>query len=634
MSKNNQRYYTQGLNFILQKDYQNAYYNFSSVERGNDYYCPSKYRAALAAQNLYDKNSASIMYKEVINSCQNTLFEENSRYNLAKLYFEQKEYKKAHSLFDILANSAKTEKYKIAANYFLGEILSDTKPQTAVSHFLKYLELSPDGKFSKESIEGVLKLNLSLNAESNFILGKALFANGRFESAKKYLLLVPIDKSWFYLTMSARKLGDYEQAKSFLLKGLTDYTEKLNENDLHAAIDFYALFAPTKKQGYLNAVELLEPQSAIGGDYALYMYIDTLPSKDKMPYYHKIYEKYPQGRFASDALWNIIHSQYKKGNYKKVVELAEEHSKKYANTVAAPRVLFFAAKASEKNHQYSKAKTYYNRILDKYPDDYYAFRSKLLLDGRKTAWTFKGKRQINNEKERINFPINYCNIDSKDKPTFDLLMKAGDFALIEDLLGDNEIIKSWINYKQGNKALSTYQAREFISKLETKPKFDDDVYKLAYPLYFVEEINNHSIDFDLDPYVVIAIIKEESHFDTGARSYVGAGGLMQVMPDTASFIATKYGIPYNATLRNNVDNNIQLGCAYLDFALSQLSKKYLFAVAGYNGGHNAVKKWNETLKYTDYDEFVEEIPFSETQNYIRKVFRSYWNYLNIYDNID
>ena len=77
-----------------------------------------------------------------------------------------------------------------------------------------------------------------------------------------------------------------------------------------------------------------------------------------------------------------------------------------------------------------------------------------------------------------------------------------------------------------------------------------------------------------------------------------------------------------------------MGCAYLDYALSQLSKKYLFAVAGYNGGHNAVKNWHNTLNYTDFDEFVEEIPYSETQTYIRKVFKSYWNYLNIYDRID
>ena len=634
LAKNNQRYYLQGLDFISKKDYQNAYYNFSSVERGNEFFCPSKYRAALAAQNLYDKNSAAVMYKEIINGCDNTLFEEIARYNLARLYFEQNEYKKAQGLFDALANSATTEKYKIAANYFLGEILAKTAQDKALNHYLKYLKYAPDGRFANESIDGILKLSVPLNANANYILGVALFKNARYAQAKKYLLHVPPEKSWYYLTMSTRKLAEYEQAKSFIDKGLAEYSGTVDEKELQNAIDFYALFAPNKKRGYLNAVELLEPSAAAGGDYALFSYIGFLPAKERIPYYHRILNVYPDGRFASDALWNIIHSQYKKSNYKKVIELAEQHAKQYPNTVAAPRVLFFAAKAAEKNHQYSRAKTYYNRILDKYPDDYYAFRARLLLNGRKTAWTVKGKKEINTENQKIKFPIEYCKISGKDKSIFDLLVDVKDWALLEDLLGDNEIVKSWINYKQGNKALSTYQAREFISKLEIKPQMNNDVYKLAYPLYFVDEVNKYSSEFDLDPYIVMAIIKEESHFDTSAKSYVGAGGLMQVMPDTASFIAGKYGIPYNSALRNNIDNNIQLGCAYLDFALSQLSKKYLFAVAGYNGGHNAVKKWNETLNYSDYDEFVEEIPFAETQTYIRKVFRSYWNYLNIYDTIN
>ena len=98
-AKNNARYYRQGLDFIAKKDYQNAYYNFSSAEKGNEYYCPAKYRAALAAQNLYDTDSAILMYKDVINGCANTIFEEVSKYNLAKFYYQQKNYKKAEPLF-------------------------------------------------------------------------------------------------------------------------------------------------------------------------------------------------------------------------------------------------------------------------------------------------------------------------------------------------------------------------------------------------------------------------------------------------------------------------------------------------------------------------------------------------------
>ena len=635
MSKNNERYYKQGLNFISQKDYQNAYFNFSSVERGNDFYCPSKYRAALAAENLYDKNSAAIMYREVINSCSGTLFEEHSRFQLAKLYFDQTEYKKAQSLFDVILKSSEIDRYKIAANYFLGQILLEENPKDAQMYLLKYLEEVPDGKYADSAVDGVLRTKLPLNAKQNFTIALSLYQNNWFADAKKYFSYVPIEKSWFYLMMCDRKLQNYKQAKNYAYKGLSEYGLKnLSDNEIHEVIDFYVQFLGTKKNGYLEIANMLLPQMLVGGDYALYKYIELIPQAERMPYYHRIVDIYPKGRFAPDALWNILYSQYKKGHYKKVFELAEEHNKNYPDTISAPRVLFFAAKSAQKAGLYSKSKNYFNKLFEKYPDSYYSFRAKLLLDNRKTAWTIKGKRVLNSQNAKIEFPINHCKISSKDVPIINLLMQVEDLRLIENILSENEVMKSWTNYQRKNYAISSVQAQEFIAKNQGKVDFSDTMFKLAYPMHYSEEISKHSQEFDLDPYVVLAIMREESHFDTGAQSHVGAGGLMQVMPDTAKFIASKYSLPYNENLRYDTDKNIQLGCAYLDFVLSQLSKKYLFAVAGYNGGPNAVKNWTNSLNYSDYDEFVEEIPYPETQNYIRKVFRSYWNYLNVYDNID
>lgn len=634
LSKNNQRYYVQGLEFINKKDYQNAYYNFSSVVKGNEFYCPSKYRAALAAQNLYDKNSAILMYKDVMNECSGSLFDENSQYNLAKLYFEQKEFKKAEVLFEQIAKSATNKNYKLAANYFLGEIYSTKKPTKSLSAFLHYLVIAPAGKYSKDAISGIKKLNKTLNSEEHFTLGVALYKNGFYKEAQTHFAFVPIEKSWFYLAMGNAKAGDTKQAKTLIQKGLSEYSANISEEELHQAIDTFANYSVPPKSGYLSAVNILTPKALAGGDYAMYKYIENIPAKEKQPFYLKIIEKYPTGKFASDALWNLILGHYKRKDYDKVIKMAESHNKSYPNTIAAPKVLFFAAKAAEKRKNYTKSRNYYNRILEKYPDEYYAFRAKLLLNGRKTAWTIKGKRQLNSHNKNIKFPLTYCNIKSKDLPVLNSLMDAGDWKLLEHLLEDNEIVKSWTNYKAGNKSLSIVQARNFISKLETKPNFKDDIYKLAYPMYFEEEINKYSQIYDLDPYIVLAVIKEESHFDTSAKSSVGAGGLMQIMPDTAKFIAKKYSIPYSPAQHNSIEKNIELGCAYIDYALFELSKKYLFAIAGYNGGHNAVKNWHKTLNYTDFDEFVEEIPYAETKNYILKVFKSYWNYVNIYDRID
>ena len=81
---------------------------------------------------------------------------------------------------------------------------------------------------------------------------------------------------------------------------------------------------------------------------------------------------------------------------------------------------------------------------------------------------------------------------------------------------------------------------------------------------------------------------------------------------------------YNPTL------NIELGCAYLDYAKERLHEDDLLAVASYNGGPNAVLSWKDTLNYRNFDEFIENIPYPETRDYVKKVYRSYWVYLNVY----
>ena len=159
-----------------------------------------------------------------------------------------------------------------------------------------------------------------------------------------------------------------------------------------------------------------------------------------------------------------MYSQYKKERYKKVFELADAHFKNYSETIAAPRVLFFAAKAAQKAGLYSKAKNYYNKIFENYSDSYYAFRSKLILDNKKTAWTIKGKRELNLENKKIDLPLNHCKVSAKDLPILNLLMQVEDWRLLENLLVDNEIMKSWINYQRKNYAISSVQAQEFIAK--------------------------------------------------------------------------------------------------------------------------------------------------------------------------
>ncbi|MBR1460546.1 transglycosylase SLT domain-containing protein, partial [bacterium] len=80
----------------------------------------------------------------------------------------------------------------------------------------------------------------------------------------------------------------------------------------------------------------------------------------------------------------------------------------------------------------------------------------------------------------------------------------------------------------------------------------------------------------------------------------------------------------------NPELNIKLGNIYYGNLRNQLNNNDILAVAAYNGGIGSVQNWQKNLSYTDVDDFIEQIPYDETRNYIKKVFKSYWNYTRIY----
>ncbi len=132
--------------------------------------------------------------------------------------------------------------------------------------------------------------------------------------------------------------------------------------------------------------------------------------------------------------------------------------------------------------------------------------------------------------------------------------------------------------------------------------------------------------------LVHGVIRQESQFDPQAESPVGARGLMQLMPATAKEQAKKLGLTYQMTaLKENPDYNIALGSTYLQRLIDRYDGSYPLALAAYNGGMGNVDKW--LAKYgdprkgeIDMIDWIELIPFSETQNYVQRVMESTYIY--------
>ena len=153
-----------------------------------------------------------------------------------------------------------------------------------------------------------------------------------------------------------------------------------------------------------------------------------------------------------------------------------------------------------------------------------------------------------------------------------------------------------------------------------------------FPLAYWEMIQQKAQERELDPYLILALIRQESLFDPQARSPAAALGLMQLLPSTASRVAKQIGIsaPSSEQLFQP-EINLVLGTQYLKDLLQRYSNDWYKAIAAYNAGEAAVDRWEKEIRTDDAEEFVERIPYLETRGYVKLVMRNHRIYKRLYD---
>lgn len=159
--------------------------------------------------------------------------------------------------------------------------------------------------------------------------------------------------------------------------------------------------------------------------------------------------------------------------------------------------------------------------------------------------------------------------------------------------------------------------------------------KTMYPIEHIEHIKKYSQEYNLDPFLVLSVIKVESKFDSQAVSNKDARGLMQITPQTGQWAAEKINIEnYNDQLLYEPQVNIRIGTWYLDNLRTQFDGRMPLVIAAYNGGSGNVSKWLSDQRYSEDGKTLKEIPFNETKNYVEKVFNAYDKYKEIYEDED
>lgn len=621
----NKKQYMQAEQFYSEKKYQEAYVGFLKIRYFSKYRKIAVLKQALAAEKLGDWAIAETKYEKFLQNAKPDSYTARAEYSLAKSYYMNKHFEQAITAFLNIKSKSKISDYRIAADYFLGKISLEKNLITAAKkYYVSYIKNSPTGTYSLSIAYDTM--NMVLSNDEAIQVAKIFLANQKYDEALVVLKDVPVAKCWTYLAIAYYYKNDYNKFLSLTNEGFQKYCSNINIEDLKSFTDFYLMM----QKDFVKSAELLQKTSAnkVIPDYFLFKKAQYLPQSKKIDVYREIIKKYPKSKYTQDCLVDIFFDFADKKQYYSAIKVGEIYLEKFAGTPQESQILFWLGKYLQKVHRNTDAAKYFSAVQEKYPDSYYAFRGSRAEQNSQTSWFFV--KNMLPDKNDIEFPSK--TISHQDSELTKLFLEVNDNTIWEEIPFENPVLRAWLEYKKGNVQKSVYLADKYIKDSKVKIPYDNPVWKLAFPIYFSDEINANCKMRNLDSFLMLSLIREESHFNEKARSSSNAIGLMQLLLPTASYIAEKNGLDLPDEYKlQNPKYNISLGTAYFAYVLDVVDKFPMYAIGGYNGGPNAMNKWRDKHKnITDLDEFVEKIPYPESKNYIKKVYRSRYNYSKVY----
>ncbi len=326
---------------------------------------------------------------------------------------------------------------------------------------------------------------------------------------------------------------------------------------------------------------------------------------------YSLVKKFHPSRRA-EAAWNLGWAYYKKGKYRKAVRIFSENRRPERYFLGG-QFKYWTARIFEKTGKKDEAQALFLKVASRKHFSYYSF-----LASKKTGYVRDfPKRGKDAETANIHPAIKRAR----------LLLEAG--------LSDWAVAEARIAGKSSPAAACEIlaAARRFNSCIRLVGGYPPpERARLAFPKGFEREVEKFSMENGLDATLVYSLIREESRFDMTAASRANAFGLMQLIMPTAKEVAELTGA--GEITRKKLflpEVNIKLGARYLAAMVKKFNGDTTAAFAGYNAGPSRVSMWkNGLLKGLERDEFTEEIPFAETRNYVRRIFRSYGAYKIVY----
>ncbi|MEH2235075.1 lytic transglycosylase domain-containing protein [Nostoc sp.] len=491
----------------------------------------------------------------------------------------------------------------------------------------------------------------TLKPEDWELIGTSYWENSQFLKAANAYAKAPKTSRNLYRTARGLQVGGKDKEKAMPAAGYAYATYKQlvqqfpNTEEAGNALLRLAETAKTAKDGlpYLEQVISKFPKQA---GTALVQKAKTLEAlkdqKSASSAWQLLIAKYGNSDEAAEYRWKIAQDKAKTKDYVGAWQWAEPIVTNNPNSILAPRAGFWVGKWAALLGKQQQSKTAYEYVISQFPYSYYAWRAATMLG--LNVGNFDNVRVMNPEVIAPQRPLPPAGSETfkelyllgqdrdawlqwqtefqdKIQPTVAEQFTEG---LMRQAKGENLI---------GIDKISKLEDREIPAELAQYQTLSKQItyWQARYPFPYLREIEKWSIERKLNPLLVTALIRQESRFEPKIKSVANATGLMQLLPSTAQWIAPQIKLDIKTINLENPNDNIMLGTWYLDHTHQQYNNNSLLAIASYNAGPGNVSKWLQSLTTKDPDEFVEEIPFDETKNYVRQVFGNYWNYLRLYN---
>jgi soluble lytic murein transglycosylase len=348
--------------------------------------------------------------------------------------------------------------------------------------------------------------------------------------------------------------------------------------------------------------------------------------------YLRMIDRFPGGAFAERGAWKAGWWAYRQRNFSETIRIFERGAAMFPRSDHRPSWLYWTARSYDQLGERAKAVERYRLTATDYFNTYYGRLAWKRLEEHKEASVTPGIRRA-------------TAMPPSPPPNADIirtLIASGlyrpalnELQYAQRVWGDSAPLQATIalvhnrigNLRPGITAMRRAYPQFMAAGGEDLP---EEILRIIFPLDYWPLLKGNAQAQGLDPYIVAALAAQESTFDPQIRSSANAIGLMQIIPPTGRRLAARVGMRnFTEPSLTNPEINARLGTQYFGDLVREFGG-YHYALAGYNAGEHRVRRWNREAPGLPQDEWIDNIPFPETQNYVKRILGTAEDYRRLY----